>query len=408
MSEAATQPLATMAQAPSHRPAARSRIDSIDALRGFVMIIMALDHVRDFFHAGAMSFQPEDLTRTTTAIFFTRWITHICAPVFMFTAGLGACFWLSRGRTKQELSRFLWTRGLWLVVLELTALRFAMTFSRGFLLLSILWALGWSMVALGFLARLPPRVLVVFSVALIALHNLADSIAASDFGFAGWLWNILHQPGMLNAGGTAALVAYPLVPWIAVMSAGFCFGQVMSLDPPRRQMWMTRIGLGLVLAFVVIRGINVYGDPFRWSAETPGMTLLSFLRCNKYPPSLDFLLMTLGPAILLLSWFDRMRFAKTNPLIVFGRVPLFYFLLHLLLAHALLFPFAFLRYGSAAFLLHPLPSMGGSPDPYPPGFGFDLWVVYLVWGLVVVMLYPVCLWFSRIKERRRDWWLSYL
>lgn len=394
----------------SLRAAPKFRVDSVDALRGFVMIVMALDHVRDFFHTGAMSFQPEDLTRTTAALFLTRWITHICAPVFMFTAGLGAYFWLQRGRSKQELSRFLWTRGLWLVVLELTVLRFAMTFNlfSGIVLLSVLWALGWSMVALGFLVHLPLRALTVFSIVVIALHNLADPIPASQFGAAAWLWNILHQTGVLNVGGAPVLTAYPLVPWIAVMSAGFCFGQVMSLDPGQRQKWMTRMGLGLILAFLVIRGINVYGDPVPWSTEIPGMTVLSFLRCNKYPPSLDFLLMTLGPAILLLSWLDRLQFTKTNPLIVFGRVPMFYFLGHLFVAHALMIPFAFLRYGSAAFLFHPLPSMGGSPDLYPPGFGYDLWVVYVVWGIVVALLYPLCLWFARLKERRRDWWLSYL
>ena len=374
------------------------------------MIIMALDHTREFFHAGAMSFQPDDLSRTTAALFFTRWITHFCAPVFMFSAGLGAFFWLSRGRTIGQLSHFLWKRGLWLVVLELTALRFAMNFSllTGIVLLSILWALGWSMVVLGFLMRMPIRALAVLSLGVIALHNLADPVTASQFGAVAWAWNILHQPGVFRVGGSLVLAAYPLVPWIAVMAAGFCFGPVVTLDPRRRRRWMVQIGLGLTLAFLVLRGINIYGDPNRWSTQVPGMTVLSFLRCTKYPPSLDFLLMTLGPALLLLALLDRFTFRRRNPLIVFGRVPLFYFLVHFFVIHVLTIPFALLRYGRADFLLNPLPSMGGPAKLYPSDFGYPLWVVYAVWAAVVVLLYPLCLWFARLKERRSDWRLSYL
>jgi uncharacterized membrane protein len=210
-----------------------SRIVSVDALRGLVMIIMALDHVREFYHVGAMSYQPEDLSRTTAALFLTRWVTHICAPVFMFTAGMGAYFRLSRGRARGDLSRFLWTRGLWLVVLELTVLRVAM--DSGMVLLSVLWALGWSMVALGFLVHLPVRALAMLSIAAIALHNLADGVTAAQFGASGWVWNIFHQPGIFMLGGAKVLAAYPLVPWIFVMSAGFCVGEVMALDEERRR-----------------------------------------------------------------------------------------------------------------------------------------------------------------------------
>jgi uncharacterized membrane protein len=387
-----------------------ARVTSVDALRGLVMIIMALDHTREYFHTAAMSFQPEDLTRTTVVLFFTRWITHICAPVFMFTAGIGAFFWLCRGRTPSQLSQFLWKRGLWLVFLELTVLHFVMTFSlvKGLVLLSILWALGWSMVALGFLVRLPVRPLAILSIAVIALHNLADSVRASQFGAAAPVWNILHQPGVFRVGGALVLAAYPLVPWFAVMALGFCFGPVVTLDPARRRSWMLRLGLGLTFAFLVIRAINIYGDPNPWSTKIPGMTLLSFLRCTKYPPSLDFLLMTIGPALLLMAWLDRLTLTRINPLIVFGRVPLFYFLLHLLVIHLLTIPFALLRYGQAAFLLNPLPSIGGQAKLYPPDFGYSLAVVYAVWIGVVVLLYPLCLWFARVKERRDDWWLSYL
>jgi uncharacterized membrane protein len=386
----------------------KPRVPSVDALRGLVMIVMALDHTREYFHSGAMTFQPDDLTRTTAALFFTRWITHICAPVFMFTAGLGAFFWMRRGRTLSQLAHFLWKRGLWLVVLELTVLRFAFSFGRGVVLLSILWALGWSMVALGFLVRVPIRALAALSIGVIALHNLADSVKASQFGSAAWVWNILHQPGAFKVGGALVRAAYPLVPWIAVMAAGFCFGPIVTLDPSQRRRWMVRIGFGLTLAFLIIRGINGYGDPNHWSGQIPGMTLLAFLKCTKYPPSLDFLLMTLGPALLLMAWLDRLTLTGTNPLMVFGRVPLFYFLVHLFVIHGLTIPFAFVRYGRAAFLLNPSPSLGGPANLYPPDYGYPLWVVYVVWAAVVAMLYPLCVWFARLKGRRAWWWLSYL
>ena len=329
------------------------------------MIIMALDHTRDFLHRDATVFQPDDLTRTTAVLFFTRWITHFCAPVFMFTAGVSAYLWLSRGRTVRELSRFLWTRGLWLVFLDLTVMRFALSFSltEGPLILVVLWALGWSMVALGFLAHLPPRVLAVVSILTIVLHNLLDPIQD------GWLWDILHRQALFQMGPVPVVVAYPLIPWIAVMAAGYCYG------PYLRRGWTLKLGIGLTAAFVILRAINIYGDPF-----PRGSTLLSFLRCTKYPPSLEFLLMTLGPALMVWAWLDRLPLSRTNPLVVFGRVPLFYFIVHF-------------------YVIHLLKTVMGSD--------FGLAAVYAVWIGVVAAMYPLCLWYSRVKERRRDWWLSY-
>jgi len=385
------------------------RVASIDALRGMVMIIMALDHTRDYFHSAAMIFQPEDLTRTNAILFFTRWITHLCAPVFMFSAGLGAFFWLSRdGRTKRELTRFLWTRGLWLVVLDVTVVRFAMLFGmrEGILILSVLWALGWSMVLLGLLVHLPLPALTALSIAGIALHNLADPIQAAQFGAFAPIWNILHQLGVFPVAGVPVLTAYPLIPWVFVMSAGFCFGHLFQL--PSRRQWLLRFGLALSVGFLIVRGINAYGDPQPWSNTIPGTAVMSFLRTNKYPPSLAYLLMTLGPAMLLLWWLDRLNLKPANSLMVFGRVPLFYFIGHLFAIHSLTIPLALARYGHAGFLLHPLPSMGGDAKLYPPGYGYDLWVVYVVWLVVVALMYPLCLWFARLKQRRNDWWLSYL
>lgn len=374
------------------------------------MIIMALDHVRDFFHVDAMSFSPEDLSKTSAVLFLTRWITHICAPVFMFTAGMSVSFLLSRGRNKSYVSRFLLTRGLWLAFLDIVVVQFAFNFSfgKGPVIINVLWALGWSMIVLSRLIYVPVRILAPLSIAVIALHNLADPVNAGQFGAHAWMWIFAHQPGMIPVDGATVILAYPIVPWFAVMAAGYCFGGVFSLSPEDRQRWMIRIGLGLTIAFLVIRGINLYGDPQPWTTKFPGMTVLSFLRCTKYPPSLDFLLMTLGPALLLVAWFDRLEWKPANPLIVFGRVPLFYFILHLYLAHLIAFPLAWIRYGRAGFLFTPAPSMGGSPDVYPAGYGYSLASVYLLWLLVVVLLYPVCLWFARLKERRKDWWLSYV
>src|SRR5882724_12971586 len=307
------------------------------------MVIMALDHVRDFFHADAFNFLPDDLSRTTVALFFTRWITHLCAPVFMFSAGASAFLWFRNGHSNSELSKYLWTRGLWLVLLDLTVFRVAVNFNPlpGPILFVVLWALGWSMVALGLLSRLPVRVLAVLSVLIIALHNLTDGVTST-----GLLWSVLHRQALVMVGKVPVVVSYPLIPWIAVMSAGFCFGQLLVMDSETRQKWLLRLGLGFTAAFVVLRFINIYGDPQRWSKQTTAaFTVLSFLRCSKYPPSLDFLLMTLGPGLLLLAWFYRVNPAKSSPLVVIGRVPLFYFTGHLFLAHLLTIPFALVRYG---------------------------------------------------------------
>jgi uncharacterized membrane protein len=371
------------------------------------MIIMALDHVRDFIHRGAMQFSPTDFTRTTPAIFMTRWVTHFCAPAFMFTAGLGAFFYWQNHRTKAQLSRFLATRGLWLILLELTVMQFAynFTFSKNLpLLLVVLWVLGACMVALAALVWLPGRVLAVISVAAILLHNCLDGIAPAKFGTLAPVWNVLHQPGAFKAGSVVVLVAYPLIPWIAVMSLGFCAGRVFLMEAAARRRVLITTGITASIGFVVIRAINMYGDPVPWSSAH----WLSFLNCTKYPPSLDFLLMTLGPVLLALAWFDLHPPGPASPLIVFGRVPLFYFVLHFCAAHLAAAGLAVTSYGEGAFkfIFQPVPSMGG--QGFPPGFGYGLWVAYTVWAAIVVALYPVCKWFMGIKASRRDWWLSYL
>jgi uncharacterized membrane protein len=377
------------------------------------MIVMALDHVRDFFHLGAMSFSPTDLSQTTLTLFLTRWITHFCMPTFMFTAGLGA-FFFGRSHTKRQLSQFLGTRGLWFILLELTVMQLAYNFNlslRYTILLLILWIFGICMIAMAALIHLPVRWLAMLSVAVLVFHNCLDGIQAAQFGSGAWVWNLLHQPGVFPVAGTSVLVPYTFVPWIAVMAAGFCFGQVFLLEPAQRRRIMLRMGIALTVGFVLVRAVNLYGDPAPWARQKSAVfTVLSFLNCTKYPASLEFLLMTLGPGLLVLAYLDQRSFKASNPLIVFGRVPMFYFILHFYLIHALAVLAAWLRYGTAAarFTFSPLPSMGGPAKLFPSAFGYSLWVVYGVWMLVVVSLYPLCRWFAKVKATRRDWWLSYL
>jgi uncharacterized membrane protein len=378
------------------------------------MILMALDHVRDLIHRGAMSSSPTDLAAATPLLFLTRWVTHICAPTFMFTAGLGAFLWWQRGRTRRQLSTFLLTRGLWLVVLEITVMRLAYNFdlSRRYpILLVVLWVLGVCMVALAALVWMPVPALATLSLSVILLHNCLDGVSAARFGSAAGVWNLLHQPGAFTLAGATVFVAYPMVPWIAVMALGFCAGRLFLVERATRRRRFAVIGAAATLGFVVIRALDGYGDPVPWATQpSPVYTVLSFLNTTKYPPSLDFLLMTLGPALIALAWFDRPGLTASNPLVVFGRVPLFYFVVHFYAAHAAAVLLALLRYGSSAlaFMFQPLPSMGGPRELFPDGFGYDLWVAYVVWALIVAMLYPVCRWFAGVRAKRRDWWLSYL
>jgi uncharacterized membrane protein len=389
------------------------RLQSVDALRGAVMIIMALDHVRDFVSSAAMSFSPTDLSRTTASLFFTRWITHFCAPVFAFTAGMSAFLWMRGDRTKGQLSRFLVTRGLWLIVLELTVLRWILFLQFGWtnqlIILSVIWMLGLSMIVLAGLIYLPTSWLAALSVVVIAAHNYFDSVTPASFGRAAWLWDILHVQSVFPLFGANLLVAYPLVPWFAVMALGYCFGPVLRWDRARRQRVLISLGIALTIAFVVIRAWNRYGDPAPWSTQHSTLfTALSFLNCTKYPPSLQFLLMTLGPALIVMALLERARFSETNPLIIFGRVPFFYFAVHLAVAHVFAILLGVIHYGAHSFLLLPAPSMGSPASVFPPNYGYDLWVVYAVWIAVVAMLYPVCRWYAGLKQRRHDWWLSYL
>jgi uncharacterized membrane protein len=411
-----TDPIsANLGRAGDSTGTAAGRLAAVDALRGAVMVLMALDHTRDFIHAGAMAFSPEDLARTTPILFLTRWITHICAPTFMFLAGAGAFLRLERERSVTAVSRFLWTRGLWLVLLEVTVMRLAMNFSLGPpypVLLIVLTALGVAMIALAALIHLPRGVVLFVSLAVIALHNLLDPIQAARFGRFAGLWTLLHQQGVFTVGGITFVVAYPVLAWIGVMGAGYGCGPVLLLDAQRRRRLLLFAGGAMLIGFLLLRTANGYGDPSPWSAQSSTVfTVLSFLRTTKYPPSLQFLLMTLGPALIALAWLERhTRNAAVDALATIGRVPMFFYVVHFTALHVVASSMAWVRYGrqSLAFLFNPLPSMGGPAALFPPGFGYPLWTVYVVWLGIVLSLYPVCRWFAGVKKRRRDWWVSYL
>lgn len=391
---------------PADQP--RRRIESIDVVRGIIMIIMALDHTRDYF--GGASVNPTDLATTTTALFFTRWITHICAPTFFLLSGMGA--WLmGRRRTRADLAVFLFTRGLWLLFLECVLFRFIMQFNFDYhvTILTILWSLGWSMVALAGLVFAPPQVAAVLGVAMIVVHNAFDGIRPHAFGALAPLWTVLHTGGVLLARpGHLVIIGYPLIPWIGVMALGYGLGPLYSMDADRRRTILLRTGTALCVAFVGLRFLNVYGDPSRWSAQPrPWFTVLSFLNATKYPPSLLFLLMTVGPALLLLGVFDRRTPRVLGPALTIGKVPMFYFLLHFTLIHVLAGVALAVRFGGVERIAQS-PSPDRFPFTQPPGWPASLPVVYLWWVLVVVLAYPACRWYAGVKGRSTSRWLSYL
>jgi len=333
--------------------------------------------------------------------------------VFMFTAGLGAWFRLERGGSPAALTRFLWTRGLWLLVLEVTAVRFVFFFNitSSPIFLLVFWSIGMSMIALAFLSRLPFWVTFAISAAMVLLHNLADGIQAAPIGstgLMGWPWRLLHQPGPVTL-NPLVVVGYPLIPWIGVIGLGFCAGRIYRLPEDQRRRVLLWLGVALTGAFVVLRLWNIYGDPRPWSPQPrPGFSVLSFLNATKYPVSLQFLLMTIGPALIFLSWVDRARPTDRNPLIVFGRTPLFYFVVHLLVIHLVSIGLIWLRYGAAPFLWTLPPTLGTARTAFPPDYGYNLGVTYLITASIVAMMYPMCLWLMRLKAQGKRSWLSYL
>lgn len=380
------------------------------------MVVMALDHTRDFF--SYLRFAPEDMAHTYGALFFTRFVTHYCAPVFAFLAGTGAYLSTRRGKSIPQLSRFFLTRGLWLLLLEFTIVDFAWGFTpwaHG----GVIWILGWSMVAMAAIVWLPVRWVAALGLGMIATHNLLDSINPASFGSFSWMWVLLHSPGRIPITGNFAFsVRYVLIPWVGVMATGFAFGTIL-LRPDRRK-WILSIGMAATVLFFVLRGINLYGNgiaglPFGyarsagpWSIQpTRSLSIISFFNTLKYPPSLDYLLMTLGPSLVLMGLLDRAaadQHELSRILLVFGRVPLFYYVLHLYLLCILS--------KMLAIAFHQPVWHGTVIADFaekPAGYGHGLPFVYAMWIVVVAILYLPCRWFMEFRSRHRDWeWLSYL
>jgi uncharacterized membrane protein len=384
------------------------------------MVLMALDHTRDFF--SYLRFEPENLSRTWYALFFTRWITHFCAPLFFFLAGTGAFFY-GRRRTPAQLSRFLWTRGLWLIILEFTVVGTGWTFQIPFGFFGVIWALGASMVLMATIVRLPLRWVAILSCGMIVTHNLLDGIRPQQFGSYAWLWTILHLRGLaVLPFHIPEFVLFQIIPWVGVMGAGYAFGTVYLLEPERRRTLIARVGLALTLAFILLRATNIYGNPPAglggvsqgdWHIQpTLEKTVILFLDVEKYPPSLQFLLMTLGPSLLLLAWLDKrsnqlsssgVGSGISSVLLIYGRVPLFYYVLHLYVIHVLAFVVALAFHQPAKWLVP-----GGFFYGIPDGYGHHLPFIYLIWITAVALLYFPCRWWAGLKQRRKDWWLSYL
>jgi uncharacterized membrane protein len=400
--------------APSTRFA---RIVSVDQLRGLVMMLMALDHTRDYF--SGLPFPPEDLSKTFGALFFTRVITHVCAPVFFLLAGAGAYLSIAQGKSLPQLARFFWTRGLWLILLELTVLNFAWNFTLASVpLVQVIWALGWSMVAMALIVRLPVRWIAGLGIAIMVFHNLLDTITPAALGRFSGLWMVLHTPGLVSITPQIKFfVGYPLIPWIGVMAAGYAMGALLERHDRRK--WTLGLGVAFTLAFLVLRTLNLYGNgeagiPFSSSSAGPWklqpsltLTIIAFFNTLKYPPSLDYLLMTLGPALIVLAYLDGVTAERGlgRILLVFGRVPLFYYIVHIFLIHALAIFVGLLFHQPVSWLWH------GSfvLQDCPAGYGHGLPFVYLMWFIALLILYLPCKSYMAFKSRHRDWgWLSYL
>ncbi len=393
----ATEPLADPAPRSTATAPRAVRNQTIDWLRGVVMVVMALDHTRIFIGTGV------DLATAAPALFFTRWITHFCAPVFVLLAGTAAYLHGRRLPSTGVLARWLLTRGLWLVVVEVVVMRAVTLFYLGpdVLVLQVIWAIGVSMLVLAGLVWLPRPALAAVTLAMIAGHNLLDGVSADGLGSARWLWILLHQGGGLAPfPGARWFVIYPLIPWVAVMAAGYLLGPWVGLAPAERRRRFLALGVALTAGFVLLRATNLYGDPHPWSLEQGALrAALGFLDCEKYPPSLLFLAMTIGPALIVLALMDRPLGAWGERVSVYGRVPLFYYVVHFLVIHLLAVALAWPALGAAA-IAHPFLPAGG--------LGYSLPVVYALWVAVVVGLYPACRWFAGVKRRSDAVWLSYL
>ena len=388
------------------------RLESIDLMRGLVMVLMALDHTRDYFSDAL--FDPTDLDKTSPGLFLTRWITHLCAPTFVFLTGTSAFLsTVRRNLSNKQLAWYLISRGLWLVVMELTLVRFGWLFNWNYHVVfgQVIWVLGWSMVGLAGLSFLPRWVVAVVALVVIVGHNLLDYLQPVDFGSLGWLWTILHDPGRIElSSGYNFYVSYPLIPWLGVMAAGFGFGPLFLQAPSSRKLLLIRLGIVLIGLFLLLRLNHWYGDPNPWLPQhNPWFSIFAILNCEKYPPSLHYLSMTLGMMMLMLAALERYNLnpAIRQPLLLFGRVPLFFYLIHLPVIHGAALAITYLRGMPVDWLF----GLGGQVFPTIPSSesGYSLPAVYGFWFVLLLLLYPFCTIFAKFKHQHPEMrMLSYI
>ncbi len=388
------------------------RIISLDLLRGLVMVIMALDHVRDFTHYGSYFVDPTNLTTTNPALFYTRWITHFCAPVFVFLAGTSAFLYGLRQNSPKALARFLFTRGLWLIFIELAVVNFGISFDITYSIqfLQVIWAIGFSMICLSGLIFLPKKVLLAIGLLLVFGHNLLDGFAMEGKSLPALLWYVLHQANFLvYSPNSVVFIVYPVLPWIGLMALGYCFGQLYSpgFEAAKRRALLWKMGLAAIGLFLLLRTFNIYGEPSHWAPQKDfAFSIISFFNASKYPPSLLYLLMTIGPALLFLAWAENRFSRQSNFFATIGRVPFFYYIVHFYVAH-------FMGVLGVLYAGRPwtdiILSAQNFMNPKLLDYGYSLAVTYGVWLLVVAIMYPLCRWYDRYKRNNRDkWWLSYL
>jgi uncharacterized membrane protein len=387
------------------------RVQSIDLLRGLVIILMALDHVRDYFHADAFLYNPLDLSQTNAALFATRWVTHFCAPVFVFLAGTSA-FLVGSRKGKGELSAFLLKRGLWLIILEFTIINFAWFFNIQFPLIAftVIWALAIGMIVLAAAIHLPFKMILIIGLLLVFGHNLLDSIHAEGKDLASFGWSFLHEAGLYQFGHFTIFVGYPMLPWTGVMLLGYCLGSLYlpGVDAHYRKQLLLKIGIAAIFLMIMIRLFTTYGDPRAWELKSSTLfTLLSFINFAKYPPSLLYILATLGPALVVLALSEKLIGKFWQYIIALGRVPLFFYIIHIYFIHLLGLIAALATGYDVSDMVF---NTWVTDSPNLKGYGFSLGVTYLVWIAVVLTLFPLCLWYDRykIKYGREKWWLSYL
>jgi uncharacterized membrane protein len=389
----------------------KARIQTIDIMRGVVMVIMALDHTRDFFHLGAVAYNPTDMDTTTPQLFFTRWITHYCAPTFVFLSGTSIFLQAQRKNTK-DLSIFLLSRGLWLILLEVVVIRFGLLFNFHYdvIILQVIWGIGAAMVLMSLLIHLNYYVLLTIGLLIVFGHNLFDLTRITPESPLFASWSIFRQAGFVAIpNGPSILVPYPMLPWAGIMIIGYCIGKMYEskFDSATRRKLLLQLGIGSIVLFILLRFINWYGDPAPWSVQKNALyTFMSFINTTKYPISLMYALMTLGPVLVILSFLESTNTKSLRPFIVFGRVPLFYYIIHFYIIHIV---------GLLLFMNKTGTSLSSIDFHFDKTFGgltaeagYSLFWVYVAWATLIVILYPVCRWYNNYKSTHRDWWLSYL